>query len=82
MSSVTPCVQVWWSVRNCGSALFGQPTWVERTAELLGLESSLNSSGRPGKTTPPLGKHEISLFEKEPWYVDFNVKNHRTVHGE
>ena len=47
-------------------APFGQPTWVERTAELLGLESSLNSSGRPGKTTPPLGEHEISLFEKEP----------------
>ena len=47
-------------------APFGQSNWVERTAKLLGLESSLNSSGQPQKRTPPFGEHEISLFEKEP----------------
>jgi putative transposase len=34
-------------------ALFGSPTWVERTAAELGLESSLRPPGRPQKRSGP-----------------------------
>jgi len=31
---------------------FGAPAWQERTANLLGLESTLRSRGRPAKSNP------------------------------
>ena len=36
-------------------APYGSPTWVERTAVQLGLESSLQSPGRPRKSAAPDG---------------------------
>ena len=47
-------------------APYGSTTWVEQTADRLGLESSLHPSGRPLKGTNSGESQEWPLYEKEP----------------
>jgi hypothetical protein len=43
------------ALRRCAERCtpFGSAAWVERTAERLGLQSSLHSAGRPAKCPGP-----------------------------
>jgi len=41
---------------------YGSATWVKRTAEALGLESSLNKSGRPPKRSAASERDDGGLF--------------------
>jgi putative transposase len=45
-------------------ALFGLPTWVERTVAEFGLESSLRPPGRPQKR-PGRADDEVPLLRQE-----------------
>jgi len=47
-------------------APYGSPEWMERTAKRLGLESSLNGSGRPRKGDLGDFQDGVSLFENKP----------------
>jgi putative transposase len=47
-------------------APYGTPVWVERTAEQLGLESSLHASGRPRKRTVADAEQGGLFIAQEP----------------
>jgi len=48
------------------SSPFGSPGWVERTAAVLGLESSLHSPGRPRKRASPDDGGEGLFLGQQP----------------
>jgi hypothetical protein len=48
-------------------APYGSPNWVERTAEELGLESTLHPPGRPRKQADPATEQGNLFAAKESW---------------